>query len=447
MANKNNKRLLLYLSIFILIFVSFLFWFLDFNSSTNQFTYSKLKKILSKKNISLIKKKATKFIDFNFDLVQNENFSIKNKKIIFKKYSNNFIKYRYYLEQDEENIYFITNRGELFYIIKENLFEDKQIELKKIKTNIDNIIGKNYISDANLVVKEILLINQKIYVSYLFNNKDCYSNAILEGNLNTNNIVFKSFFKLDECKKTFNLSKGGNIKKFNNKILLTVGDYEQYENGVNKDPQNINSYYGKILSVDLKSKNIDIISMGHRNPQGLFYDKQNHIIFSTEHGPQGGDEINVNTNPDTNEIENYGWAISSYGEHYGYDNNWSERIKKEPALIDEKYKFAPLNKSHKNYGFIEPIKYFTPSIGITEILKVKHSNKDFHKLIVASMGDNKDEDDMTIHILNFDEKFNMIDHNKIFIGERIRDLIDLGNGHILMSIEYSGSIGLLKNIY
>ena len=70
MANKNNKRLLLFFLIFILIFTSFLFWLLDFNSSTNQFTYSKLKNILSKKNISLIKKNATKFIDFNFDLVQ-----------------------------------------------------------------------------------------------------------------------------------------------------------------------------------------------------------------------------------------------------------------------------------------------------------------------------------------------------------------------------------------
>ena len=33
--------------------------------------------------------------------------------------------------------------------------------------------------------------------------------------------------------------------------------------------------------------------MGHRNPQGLFYDSENDILFSTEHGPQGGDEINL----------------------------------------------------------------------------------------------------------------------------------------------------------
>ena len=51
--------------------------------------------------------------------------------------------------------------------------------------------------------------------------------------------------------------------------------------------------------------------MGHRNPQGLFYDKKSNIIFSTEHGPQGGDEINVDISPDDGKIKNYGWAISS----------------------------------------------------------------------------------------------------------------------------------------
>ena len=51
-----------------------------------------------------------------------------------------------------------------------------------------------------------------------------------------------------------------------------------------------------------------ILSMGHRNSQGLYYDKEHNIIYSTDHGPQGGDEINVNTSPD-GEIKNYGWGI------------------------------------------------------------------------------------------------------------------------------------------
>ena len=37
--------------------------------------------------------------------------------------------------------------------------------------------------------------------------------------------------------------------------------------------------------------------MGHRNPQGLYYSKKFDFILSTEHGPKGGDEININNKP------------------------------------------------------------------------------------------------------------------------------------------------------
>ncbi len=133
-------------------------------------------------------------------------------------------------------------------------------------------------------------------------------------------------------------------------------------------------------------------------------------------------------------IKNYGWAISSYGEHYGGPDS-------------HLYKIAPLNKSHKNFGFEEPIKYFTPSIGITQILRVNNSINNDYKLLVGSMVFDKEEDDMTIHILNFNKDFEETKYEKIYIGERIRDMIDLNNGSILMTLESSGSFGLLKDIY
>ena len=58
------------------------------------------------------------------------------------------------------------------------------------------------------------------------------------------------------------------------------------------------------------------------------------------------------------------WLISSYGTHYPqvvqyYKNN---------KIYSELIKIAPLEKSHEDFGFIEPIKYFSPeSIGISEI--------------------------------------------------------------------------------
>ena len=74
------------------------------------------------------------------------------------------------------------------------------------------------------------------------------------------------------------------------------------------------------------------------------------------------------------EIPNYGWAISSYGEHYGGAN----------ASYNQKtYEKYPLYKSHSDYGFIEPIKYFVPSIGISQIVGLDKKNH----YVVASLKD------------------------------------------------------------
>ena len=76
--------------------------------------------------------------------------------------------------------------------------------------------------------------------------------------------------------------------------------------------------------------------MGHRNPQSLDYIKNenNNFIISTEHGPDGGDEININNLSINENIKNFGWPISSYGYHY--DKKDREN--------------APLYKSHSEYG-------------------------------------------------------------------------------------------------
>ena len=73
-----------------------------------------------------------------------------------------------------------------------------------------------------------------------------------------------------------------------NHILLSVGEYQNRHLAQNKKSIN-----GKIIKINVNTKNYEIISMGHRNPQGLYFDKENNFILETEHGPFGGDEINL----------------------------------------------------------------------------------------------------------------------------------------------------------
>ena len=55
----------------------------------------------------------------------------------------------------------------------------------------------------------------------------------------------------------------------------------------------------------------EVWSFGHRNPQGLVYDAQTSRLWEIEHGPRGGDEINL-----VEKGRNYGWPVISHGKEY-----------------------------------------------------------------------------------------------------------------------------------
>jgi aldose sugar dehydrogenase len=54
-----------------------------------------------------------------------------------------------------------------------------------------------------------------------------------------------------------------------------------------------------------------IWSYGHRDVQGLYYERSTHTLFGVEHGPKGGDEFNV-----IEKGKNYGWPVFTYGINY-----------------------------------------------------------------------------------------------------------------------------------
>ena len=209
--------------------------------------------------------------------------------------------------------------------------------------------------------------------------------------------------------------------------MFTTGDFRNRPLA-----QNLKSDFGKIIKINLKSKKSEIVSSGHRNPQGLFYSKKFDFILSTEHGPKGGDEINLNLNPFT-KIKNFGWPISSYGEHY--HKNYSERILKE----------APLNKSHKKYGFEEPIKYFDPSIGISEVKSISENDNIF---LIGSMGNEIKDQDLGLHVVELDKNYKkIIKHNYIPINERVRDIIVAKNKKVIvLFLETTSSLLILRKI-
>ncbi len=133
-------------------------------------------------------------------------------------------------------------------------------------------------------------------------------------------------------------------------LFFSVGDRGDRQNG-----QNLAVHAGSILRLRLDGTVpednpfhtggglAEIWSYGHRNPQGLAYDLRRGRLWSNEHGPRGGDEINL--------IErggNYGWPMVSHGMEY-----WG------PVRVGE--------ATHKE-GMVDPAKVYIPSIAPGSLL-------------------------------------------------------------------------------
>ena len=257
---------------------------------------------------------------------------------------------------------------------------------------------------------------------------------------------FKIFYSIKECLASedyleFNIGQsGGRIIFAEDNLLFSTGGFRSRVKA-----QDDKSFYGKIIKINLKNLDAKILSKGHRNIQGLAKFKD--IVVSTEHGPMGGDEVNVHKNLiDTKKILNYGWPISSYGTHYRpvvqyYKNN---------KIYSELIKIAPLEKSHEDFGFIEPIKYFAPeSIGISEI---EFSNINFdpeftNDVFFGALRNNPSKYAKLYH-LKFDKNFEkVIYEDEITIKKRIRDIkIPPKDRNMFLMLETTPSLGIIQKV-
>ncbi len=167
--------------------------------------------------------------------------------------------------------------------------------------------------------------NQLIYLSYSAfkeEGKDTVSTtaimrAKLEGNsLTDNKIIFEA---LPYSKKRHHYGSRIEFDK-DGYLFFSVGD----RGARDENPQNLESHNGKIHRINAdgsipkdnpfvstEGAMPSIYSYGHRNPQGLAMHPTTGVIWEHEHGPRGGDEVNI-----IEKSLNYGWPIISYGINY-----------------------------------------------------------------------------------------------------------------------------------
>jgi aldose sugar dehydrogenase len=187
-------------------------------------------------------------------------------------------------------------------------------------------------------------------------------------------------------------------------LLVTVGDHDfsglETTRVLAQDPS---STFGKTVLIHLADNSSEVFTSGHRNPQGLFLDNAG-IVWETEHGPQGGDELNI-----LRKGQNYGWPVVTYGTDYG-STVW------------------PANNHQGHHdGYVPPAYAWVPSVGVSSLVRLKGDAFPFWKddLLVASL---RAKTVFRIHL----EDQRPVFAEPIEIGDRVRDIVEAPDGQILM---------------
>lgn len=247
----------------------------------------------------------------------------------------------------------ITERSGILYLLRNNSTSLTKITgLPKIDAN-----GQGGLLDLEL--HPDFANNQWLYITYSSSEGDgAGSNtALMRAKLSNDHSQLLESQQL--YKGEHNSKKGqhyGSRIVFDNQnyVYFSIGDRGSRD----INPQDLGRDGGKIYRlhddgkipsdnpfVNQKGAKPAVWSYGHRNPQGMWFDDDNSVFWAHEHGPRGGDELNM-IKPKTN----YGWPVVSYGINYSGTS------------------FTDLTEKP---GMQAPILQWTPSIAPSDMLLVK----------------------------------------------------------------------------
>ena len=306
---------------------------------------------------------------------------------------------------------------------------------KSIIKGIPKIVFSRQGGLLDVAVDKNFTSNQIIYLTASVSDSEKGSNtSLFSAKLDGDSLVdLKQLYKASpdsEEQRHF----GGSILLKNQHIYFTIGDRG------NRDinPQDLNLDGGKIYRLNLDGSIPDdnpffdmentkkaVWSYGHRNPQGIVDGFNNDEIWIHEHGPRGGDEINIIKEPKNNEDpvreRNYGWPKATYGINYS-----GSEITKNKTLD----------------GVTDPYYYWTPSIAPSGMVMIKGSEIYSgwnNTLLIGSLSFRY------LERLKFDDS-GVIMREKLFprIG-RVRDVNLSPEGFVYISVEGEGIFKILPN--
>ena len=198
-------------------------------------------------------------------------------------------------------------------------------------------------------------------------------------------------------------------------LLAIIGDHVM-DDWLARPTFDPDTHLGKFVRIAIKTGETEALSIGHRNSQGLVRDAEGNL-WATDHGPQGGDELNL-----LERGGNYGWPLVSYGVHYGGEI--------PPTIEDEEI--------GRHDGFVRPAFSWVPSPALSAIAVNDERRFPLWK------------DDLLVASLAAQALFRVRRHGtdvqyveRIEVGYRIRDITFMPDGRIAL-LRDGGEVNFLR---
>ena len=315
-----------------------------------------------------------------------------------------------------DNRMMVTDRiGDLWIVEKDG--KDKV----KVSGEIPNVRSKGQGGMLDVAVHPDFNTNSYIYLSFSDYSENKSHTSLIRAKLVNNSLVNSQIiFRPEEKFFTKRSLHFGSRIIFDDKgfIFFCIGDRGDRDLAQNLDMPN-----GKIYRIrDDGTVPIDnpfyytkgaiksIWSYGHRNPQGLAIHPSTRQLWEAEHGPRGGDEVNIILRG-----HNYGWPVITYGKNYS-------------GTI--------ISKLTHHEGMDQPVFHWTPSIAVCGIAFYDGSQFPEWKnnLLATSLKYER------LHRVELDG-MNMVKDEIIFEAEsRVRDVEVGPDGIIYVALEDPGRI-------
>jgi hypothetical protein len=216
-----------------------------------------------------------------------------------------------------------------------------------------------------------------------------------------------------------------------NTVIIAGGNsLTKFDDGTFPGPDSMNyvageafpktNFFGAVSSTDLSTQKTKLIATGLRHLGGLLWDQERKVLWESENGPRGGDELNVILSG-----KNYGWPQVTLGRPYDFETPGKTGVKPNSVGNSE----APV------YGW-------TPSISPSTIRKTPKTGEFFKywgsDLIVGSLKGNQ------LRRLRISAKNTVMYDEPIPIGDRIRTLDFLSDGRLILATD-TGRIVIVSN--